>query len=375
MRFGVLLLPLALLAACNGPSGESADSADSADSIDTSETDDTGLPPESYPELMLPAEWAWQMDHHTVEPGRGLQWQIDESWELYNASVPQAFVMPDGSYGMLVTQMGPIEEMRPRTLYTSPDGLEWSMDWRAFGGPSEFEQYCGNRFQDAAVWVQDADSYRMIYEGIYDAAFEEGETKDPDPFIFWCHGTTTDFETMEPAGDYLWEGSFFGEENSVPDALTASDDSGLVFYNGDLSDETDEGAGIRVVTVQPDTLLTTQVVSDPILDKPFVDPAPVFIEGGGLRMYHTVFTEQLEEMDGGIGIVELDESFRPVDDVVLALDSPGTCELEEIVFEECFMDPDYIRLADGTMILHLTAWFQPDEGVGSVRVLRAFATD
>jgi hypothetical protein len=359
------------------PEGDTDTDADSDTDADADTDTDTDTDVYHYPELMTPADWAWQMDYFTVPADRGLIWELDEDFFLPNVAVPEPFVMPNGNYGMLVTQMGAPQHQMPRGLWVSNDGHDWAQ-FGIFGHPDEFtEVYCGNRLNDAAVWVQYEDSYRVIYEGMYDVGLDHGpHTADPDPFYFLCHGTTSDFETMTPADDYLWEGSFVGEEMSVPAVLSASDGSGVLFYNGDMSAETPEGPGIRAVAVEQDTLLVTQLAADPILPRPFVDPTPIFVEGGGIRVYHTIFTEEDPDYQAGIGLVHLDDSFQTTDDPVQALISDGDCELEEASFGECLMDPAYLRLPDGTMMLFMTALYIPDDhGMPVIGIKRAIAVD
>lgn len=338
------LLPLAL--GCPGPS-------------------ETGQPADPGPHV--PPAWLWQAQHLTVAPDRGLVFEVDEDFELQDLTVPQLYVLPGGGFGMLATRMGASDDYPARTLLTSEDGLSWS-EGEALLWPDDFEQDCGNRLQDGAVWVQDETTYRFVMEG-FDESIEEPEQHLEETFL--CHGTTTDGRNFELSHDYFWTGEREGECNSVLAALTITSGEGLFFYNGDLTNKSDEGPGIRAFTIDPVDLEPQVQTPGPILPWYHVDPNPVYLEGGGLRLYHTWFTEQPDSpREGtGLGAVDLDDELNAMGEPTLVFEATGDFDEGDLP-----MDPTLLALSDGRLVLYFTSFVsEPEAAYGQIR--RAFAMD
>lgn len=327
--------------------------------------DDTHEPVAVHPHT--PPPWLWQAQHLTVAPDRGLVFEIDEDFEIVDRTVPQLYVLPDGRFGMLVTRMGSSEEHWARTVLYSDDGLTWT-DGEPLLWPDDFEQNCGNRLQDGAVWIQDEQTYRFVMEGFYDQA-KQGEQPLEETFL--CHGTTTDGASFELSDDYFWTGELEDECNSVLSALTLESGLGLFFYNGDLTRLSDEGPGIRAFTADPETLAIEVQTPAPLLPWYHVDPNPLFLEGGGLRLYHTWFAEEHGgPLAGtGLGAVDLDEDLNAIGEPVLVLEAIGDEQEGDKP-----MDPTLLQLSDGRLVLYYTS-FVREPGVAYARIRRAFAVD
>ncbi len=347
IRF-ILAIAAPLLVACPPP-GDSGDTGDAS----------------AHP--LSPPPWMWQAQHMTVPADRGWVFEEDPDFQLDDLTVPAVYVLPDGRFGMLATVMDDAEERLARSVLTSDDGLEWS-EPEPLIYPEAFEPYCGNRLQDAAVWIQDEHRYRFVFEGLEDII--DGEER-PLTETWLCHGVSTDGGAIEPAADYLWTGEREGECNSVLSALTTHDERGLVFYNGDLTHISAEGPGIRAFSIDPDGLDVRVETPGPLLPWHFVDPNPVYLEGGGLRLYHTWFPEVLTgSLEGtGLGAVDLDDELQPIDEPTLILEASGT---EKTGTKP--MDPTLLMLSDGQLVLYYTHVIRDGEILpGGIR--RAFAVD
>jgi len=318
-------------------------------------------------ERWAPPAWMWQAQHLTVPAERGWRFEIDEDFELTDLSVPALFVLPDGRFGMLATRMGDTKEHYARSLLTSDDGLEWSepapLMW-----PGDFAIDCGNRLQDASVWVQDEQTYRFVFEGFFD---RETPNEQPLTETFLCHATSSDGASFELADDYLWTGERDAECNSVLSALTTADDRGLFFYNGDLTHQSAEGPGIRAFSLDPASLAVQVETPGPLLPWHHVDPNPVYLEGGGLRLYHTWFADQYGgELAGtGIGAVDLGEDLEASGEPTLVLEAIGSEQEGDKP-----MDPTLLMLPDGQLVMYFTSFVMGEEG-NRARVRRAFAVD
>jgi len=309
---------------------------------------------------LSPPDWMWQAEHFMVEPERGLTWERDEDFEIEGYTVPHLFVYPDGRFGMLAGEMHG-EAFEARSVLTSDDGLEWSEGAPLFW-PDDFPIECGERLQDATVWIRTEDSYLFILEG-YDESFSE---EDP-PVSYFCHATSPDGNSFEHQDSYFYEGGYEGGVFSVPSAISRSDGDALLFYMDHLGGENE---GIHVLEADADSL-ATQVLSDgSIMDEHHVDPDPVYLADGGLRLYHTWFwpLEQGGMWESrGLAYVPLDEDLLPTAEATVLVES------DEDAGEDIF-DPSMVRLHDGTLVLYFTSMISGDEG-NSFAIKRAFATD
>jgi len=330
--------------------------------------------------LAVPPSWMWQANSLMVERDRGWSFALDETWDLKGYTVPQLFVMPDGRYGMLATKMGDTADLSSsyygRTLLTSTDGLSWE-DQGVILRTTDFSVECGNKLQDGAVWIRSPDLYHVVMEGYEEIWADDTGGTVANPWTYFVQATTPDMAAFTPLGGYLFEPEVAEESNSVPSVVTLSDGTGLFYYNGDLMAVTEGGQGIRAVRVNPDTLEVMHLHEDPILSHEQVDPNITYVEGGGLRLYHTIFNQSMDPGSvpiyekPGIGVVDIGEGFVPSGEVVFALQTDGPCP----GMGTCFMDPTVLRLSDGTIVLYAT-YFGPDVGGNTMTGLRrAISTD
>ena len=333
-------------------------------SDDTSGSDTRETAEPSIADRLVPPEGHWAADSFTVEPGRGLEWERDRDFVLEHFTVPHLYVRPDGTYVMIATKQ--FQETH-RWALTSEDGLTWTEADEALIPGDGWDQDCGNFLADAdAVYRQDG-SLIMLVEGTDAVAGEDGS---PPTWHRWCWATSDDGEHFQQQPGYIFEG---GETDdnlpSVPDSLVLSDWEALVYYAGDLYRNygTTEGESIRIASIEADATELNTVVNTGVLEGERVDPCPVYVEGGGVRLYYTTKPRKvISSSESQDGVTFTDER---------DLLAPDTASCNFNVIGECLLDPAYLRLADGTMVMYFTWWSVVAENVFTFNIGRAFAVD
>lgn len=322
--------------------GETGDSADTGESAETGESGDTGLPEGG---LGPPAWLAEEAARFTVGRDEGWEWERDDDWQIEDFAVPQLFVAPDGRYGMFATNMDGTNATSGRSVFWSEDGLTWE-EGGVFLWPADVGNECGTRLEDATLWHAEPTRWVLLVEGV----FQDGEATGGEPRIF-CALESTDGERWERVAEPTFSGESPEDRVSVPSVL-AGEVGARLWYNGDLLARA-AGPGIRVADIDGVDHTVTVLSAEPMLGEMQVDPAPVYREGGGVRLYHTWFAD--DEITSGIGAVELDpEGLTPSGEDRLLVPSRGAnCGKERE--GECLMDPTFLALPDGTLVLYFTA--------------------
>lgn len=322
--------------------GETGHSGETGDTGDTGDSSDTGLPEGG----LAPPDWlAEEAAHFTVGRDEGWEWERDEDWQIEDAAVPQVFVAPDGRYGMFLTNMDGSNDTAGRTVYWSEDGLDWAPGG-VFLWPSDLGNECGTRLEDATLWHAEPSRWVLVVEGV----FQDGEATGGEPRIF-CALESRDGEAWSRVDEPTFRGETTEDRVSVP-MILAREEGARLWYNGDLLGRA-AGPGIRVADIDGVDHTVTVLSAGPMLDEMQVDPAPVYRAGGGVRLYHTWFAD--DEITSGIGAVELDpEGLAPAGEDRLLVPSRGSnCGKERE--GECLMDPTFLALPDGTLLLYFTA--------------------
>jgi len=329
--------------------------------------------PGEDPALGHPASWAWQMEHMSVDPDSGRRWEMDQDWVMRQASVPTPLMLPDGRFGMFYSHM---RLMGERPLLVSDDGLVWEDEPLSKWPVEVFPQYCGNRLEDVAPWIQAPDVYRLVFMGHFDPLYKWGDPPPDDNHATrLCHAQTRDLKSYEASDSYLWEGTKHEQDNSVFSVLSTSSGEGLFFYNGDLGGGTRAGTGIRAIAVDAQTLAVRQVFSDPIELDTIVDPHAVFLDGGGIRLYATSLGDHPDGIVPGVVFQDFDEKLRPKGRLKQAVVSPGNCRVEGDWGCGCVLDPAVIRLKDGRMVMYAGFLEEDGQEVCSLNIRRFFAVD
>ena len=347
----------------------------------TPEPQDTGLPPwpdidNLGPEQLQPPDELWQARYFTVPPERGLLWERDPDFWIDNMTVPHIVVLGDGSFMMMATNMADPEG---RWSLRSDDGLIWTADDQALFLPTDFPLDCGNRIEDGTVLYNEDGSYRLLLEGT-----QLDESVGWTDWRVWCQAHSDDGVSFEPAPGYFYEGSDNDDALiSVPTPLTLGDWSALIYYMGDIYSEHggyEAGNGIRIAHAPAGADQAVPWITDNVLPSGQMDPMPVYLEGGGVRLYHTS-TAPIDGNDTlpgpGPGYAETQDG-KTFDDATRILWVDGNCF--EYPGGECLLDPFFLHLDDGTLVLYYTQ-LQVDGGGSEpanwvkVGIGRAFSRD
>lgn len=326
------------------------------ESKQNSEDTDTGSYP---PDTVAPPAWMSFSEHFSVEADRGLAWERDPDFSIDSYTVPQIFMAPDGRFAMFATwHLVTDDDWRARQVMYSEDGLNWT-EPEPFLFPEQWPLDCGSRFSDGAVWLQHEGTWRYVMEGKTELFDEKG------PHML-CDATTTD------GVNYAFDDKQFytinnGETSiSVPAFISRADDSALFYFNSLI----DGVSAIWVSTVDPETS-EVSVLPKPILTGLNVDPMPVYVMGGGLRLYHTWSDNLIQS--GGIGYTTTHDGLYTADQSALLIPDTGVCD--KVPVGECLMDPAFLRLSDGRLVLYFTAPIFSEDGGFTPAIKRAFATD
>jgi hypothetical protein len=329
------------------------------------------------PEQLQPPDGLWQADYSTVPPDRGLIWERDPGFFIADFTVPHIVVRGDGSFMMLATNM---QEPFGRWHLESPDGLSWTPAEQPLFEPDDFPQDCGNRLEDGTVIHAEDGSYRLLLEGTM--LDEQTHTTD---WRVWCQALSPDGLSFEPAEGYFYEGSETDDRlPSVPTPLHLRDWSALIYYMGDIYSELGghiDGNGIRIAHAEAGSDHAEPWITENVLPEGQMDPMPVYLEGGGLRLYHTS-TASFDGSGGragpGPGMTESEDG-RSFGGVQRLLELEGHCFQQQ--GGECLLDPFFLHLDDGTLVLYYTylrseAGTAEDPGAFTeIGIGRAFALD
>ena len=370
-----MLLPLLFLACARPAPGLEDTGVDDAGLDDTGGPDDTGTPDDTGPDdtgipddtdpsgSVAPPAWWTDGARFSAPPDRGLAFTVDTAWVLEGFSVPLVFRAPDGRYALSATDMRGGDQFVSRSVVYGEDGVTWG-EPEVLVGPEDYPTACGDRLEDGAMWPIGVGALRFV--AACSTAAEGGSR--PSGRSFWA-ADTTDLDGFDAADAPLWTGHVEGETLSVPSILAEADGDALLYYNGDMLGLTPEGAGIRVAYVDGKTLAVTLVDAAPILPAVNVDPQPVYLDGGGARLYHT----SLDGTVGGIAYTPLSaDGATAAGAPVFLFQSSGKCDKNSL--GECYMDPTFVRTEDGAMYLYFTALTMEKDGFSS-SIKRARAVD
>lgn len=350
MRASLLLLA----AGCTASSG-TTDSTSVGDTAGTTDSDSGG---DDVDPLFFPPPTFAASAHFTVPTDRGLKWERDEAFLLADYTVPQLWITADGGYALMATNM---LADGGRWLLTSPDGLEWTPSAAPLLTAADFLPLdCGERLEDGAMLYEADGSYRLIVEGT-----EPIEGDKHAAWRTWCQATSTDGLSFTPdTSSFFFTGAEDdGGQISVPSLLPLADGSQLVAYVGGLYTDAE---GIRLARAAGDPWALGRVSAAQMFPDDDVDPDPVYLEGGGVRVYHT-HTKQ-----GGAGYGDLRSNYVPEQDVQLIPHTEPGCASAP---GDCLLDPAFVRLDDGRMVLYYTRLVADGMGWVTAGIGRAFATD
>jgi hypothetical protein len=99
-----------------------------------------------------------------------------------------------------------------------------------------------------------------------------------------------------------------------------------------------------------------------------VDPDPVYLEGGGLRLYHTCGHL------GSPGYAETLDGLAFGEDIPL-IETDGNCLEEDVGVCESLLDPSFLRLEDDSMWLYFTWLAHHEDDTWETAIVRARVLD
>ena len=294
--------------------------------------------------------------------GNGLVWERDKGFLLSGHTVPTVLPVRDGF--LLFTsapQRGQI------ALHRSRDGVSWTSEGVLdLGGlPEE----CGRTALD--VSVQEAESgYRVIVEtwlrssGLMDPSGREAPQEESPTVL--CALESTDAERWVPVEQALrWPGL----SKSWPSGLEfVGDSSSGLFYFVDTFPDLD---GIRMGRLEGD-VLTAVGRRATLLPEAHVDPMPVALENGGIRLYHSRSLEGILAVSDSTDGQNFGES-RPLKGL-----SGQVCHAppeRPSPPDACFLDPALIQAVDGRLVMYFSVFESLPGGVERRGIGRAFAVD
>lgn len=352
---------LLALAACTTHDGDEDSAFDSGSPVgDTGETGETGEPDETgetgeVPSIFAPVGHpaaAW----FTVPADRGLVWERDPTYAIEEFTVPQMVVMADGTLRMYATNMAATEG---RWVMESENGVEWGTPTEALLPSAFLPLDCGDRLEDVAPHYRPG-GLDLVAEGSYTPVHTE-----PAEWRKFCL-----FEGADPGPPVPDTAAFFyegeaadNEQISVPSLVSLEDWSARLYYVGNLASP---GEGIRVVDVSADGAAGASLSDEAVLASTDVDPLPIYLEGGGVRLFHT------HGHGGGPGYAD------SVDGITFTRDTgliPHEGEDCTAVGGECLLDPAFLHLPDDRLVLYFTRLEKQANGTFTARIERAFAMD
>ena len=304
----------------------------------------------------------------SVEPERGLSWEVDDSFLLNGHTVPTILVLHGGGYRMFTSspQRGTI------SIHGSDDGIEWSeLPLRLTA--AELPELCGEVLLDVSVRYLDDGHYLLQAEtwsrpeGVMNIghAVIEDASQSENPVTI-CGWRSIDGDNWAPVMSKLFE----PDDSSWPsgfEVLGVGADSAL--YYVDTYPDLD---AIRLAVVSGDSVGEAGSRRT-LLERSHVDPDPVSIVGGGVRLYHTHTA-----LTGELGFADSDDGVNfGVDSGLIGL-SGQTCYTppeRPSPEDQCMFDPFYLRLPNGQMTLYFGLFQTLADGRERKGVGRAFAVD
>ena len=308
----------------------------------------------------------------SVPAERGSAWKQDATFLLADHTVPSIIPLPDRTFLMVST---PQKRRGTLTLHHSPDGRTWHA--RGALPTHLLPATCGRMFLDAAAQPLPAGRVRLLVEGWSTPHGQANPTAQgppkpgDDPGTRLCALVTTDGHTWtaEGTGPLLpTDGSTWP---SVP-AVSLDPESGAArLFFADTYPGRDAVRRAR----SPDGVHFEPDPTPRVLPERHVDPDPVYVHGTTrLRLYHT-----FDALTGELGVAESDDGGATFDRVKRLPGLSGqTCHTppeQPSPPDLCFLDPAFLALPDGTLMLYYSRFQTTADGREVVGIGRAIATD
>ena len=303
---------------------------------------------------------------------RGHSWQEDPSFFLEGHTVPSFVHLRDGSHLMLST---PQKRRGTLSIHHSTDGRTWQA--RGMLPTHLLGPECGRMFLDAAAQPLPDGRIRLLVEGwstehglAHPAASGPPKPGD-DPGTRLCALLTEDGHSWQAEGSGPLLPTDGSTWPSVPSVFTDPQSGAPTLFFAD----TYPGRDAVRRAQSPDGTHFAPDSAPRVLPERHVDPEPIAVQGTTrLRLYHT-----FDALSGELGIAESDDGGQSFHGVA-RLDglSGQTCHTppeQPSPPDLCFLDPAFIALPDGTLMLYYSRFQTTAGGQEVIGIGRAVATD
>jgi hypothetical protein len=294
----------------------------------------------------------------SVSASKGLVWQRDSGFLIAGHTVPTLLILDNG-YRMFSSapQRGQI------ATHFSTDGVQWEPGPNLeLGAQSEA---CPGMALDLSV-LRVSGGYQLIVEtwangrGLMDpTGLAAPQRESPTRFCTW---TSTDGDLWVPGGPLRWKDA----EATWPSGLEGFQSEGVnALYYVDTHPELD---GIRRAQLQGDAVLAG--ARKTVLPEAHVDPNPVHLLEGGVRLYHT------QVLAGALAYADSKDGLVFGNSVALKGLSGQLCYTppeRPSAPDACFLDPFFIRLPDNRQLLYFSLFETLPGGVERRGIARAWS--
>lgn len=294
----------------------------------------------------------------SISREEGLEWERDPGFLIQGHTVPTLLILEEG-YRLFSSapKRGQI------AVHQSADGVEWirgqNLDLNGLG------ESCSGMALDLSVQKRPT-GYRLMVEvwsndrGLMDPSGKTlPQVESPTRFCTW---TSKDGDRWEPEGVLVWQDA----DPTWPSGLESfQHDLKTALYYVDTHPDLD---GIRRGELIGDTVVVGPRKT--LLPEAHVDPNPVHLLEGGVRLYHTRALEGgLAYSDSKNGVVFGDS--KPLKGLSGQICySPPERPSEP---DACYLDPFFLRLSDDRKLLYFSVFESLPGGVERRGIGRAWA--
>jgi len=289
----------------------------------------------------------------------GLNWKRDEGFLIAGHTVPTLLILEEG-YRLFTSapQRGQI------AVHASPDAVNWTPQARL--DLAAQPEACRGMALDLSVQYL-PDGYRLVVEN-----WERGSgLMDPS-------GSTA-AQATSPTTFCAWRSSDGEHWEAESQALVWRDDeptwpSGLEFF------QSQGESAVYYVDTHPDLdgIRRSSVVGsrveagarETLLGRSMVDPNPVHLLEGGVRLFHT------RALDGALAYADSTDGLAFGKSQGLKGLSGQTCfspPERPSKPDACFLDPFFLRLVDGRMLIYFSVFESLEGGVERRGIGRAWS--
>jgi hypothetical protein len=294
----------------------------------------------------------------SVSQSKGQVWERDADFFISGHTVPTLLVLEQG-YRLFSSapQRGQI------AVHSSVDGVQW------VPGPnldlSAQSEACPGMALDLSV-QRIPEGYQLIVEtwangrGLMDPSGQATPQKEsPTRFCTW---TSPDGDHWTASGSLVWKDS----DSTWPSGLEGFQNNGeSALYYVDTRPELD---GIRRAVLEDGTVKAG--ARKTLLPKAHVDPNPVHLLEGGVRLYHTrVLAGALAYADSKDGLVFAKSKLLKGLSGQICYAPPERPSAPDA----CYLDPFFLRLQDNRQVLYFSLFESLPGGVERRGIGRAWS--